>query len=1723
MSAPQASVPPLPGSEGRHFAQIKGAIPQSLISASPALRAAIRQAKPEIPAWYAAATPAQRAQLKSLLEASFKSRTAWEHVMGNVQEVNAFAQPLLEAALKAAGFALDVNQVHLRLYVPVEAALGLVTTGYRTKTLSLLQAALNNFEEPETRAGFFNSASGFITAPDADGRFERYATALTIDAFARLCRALDLGQQYQQHLTTYLLPVQTVSRNLLRERFITRQKDAFRAAAYLALLKGDIGSDDYSLLLRIADGERRIKLGDKQVWHRWPSIMDLQMHGCIMIDPCVEHRYGSWFIVYIPDHPEHPIKRYETFADYEEETTRALTAYKPQDHWDSRGVQVTEHQQFCSRFIGRKSLAYYYGRFTEKRADEPLKRVALGPDPEWRKYYSRKSLAELQAINAVIKSPRHISRTPQEQPNLNLNAFPIKGLWIDVDVWEELYADMRKRALDDALSMAVPTAQTDAASHDRRVAQLMNIGLFALNLVSMIIPPLGAVMAVVTAGQLMFEVLEGVIDLSQGDREAGWAHIGDVLDNLAQLAVGGAVLHFGVSPFIEGLKAVKLPSGEARLWKPDLAPYAQEIRLPPGAVPDQTGLHTLNGRQVLSLDGNRYAVTAQAEPGTFRVQHPSRPGAYEPQIVNNGSGAWTHEADEPLTWQGAPLMRRLGHVMDGLSDTQLEQVRKISDTDESVLRRLYVESEPTPAITLDTAVRLRAYERAESLSRQILAGSMSIDLGSYAASLMVEMPGWPSGRTIEVFEGQGASRTAALYGQPQAPGTELISISRIDLFGGKLPALVVERLSEAQLEELLGRNMPDGAGLRSQALQARLGGYAKQSLRRVFDSLYLGRSSPGSAELHLFARDFKSLPTVMVQELLDGATVKQRAALVTRGKIPLELAQQARRKLGELRLARAYEGLYLDALANADTEALVLNTLERLPGWRDNLRIEVHEGSVSGRLRASYGSPEATHLRLLVRVGDGQYQAFDTQGNELHGVDSLYDSLQHALPDAYRQSIGLPHVGQGAQLKVKLQDHALSSSALRKVLNMQSAQPFFKPLSRLSGGRRGYPLSGRGGGALERELQARIRYLYPDITDDEIGELRPFGNPLNDSWLRALESEFSNLTRTLRTWQLSAREGELTTGPAADRIYRARGRIVKAIDNAWRRIGPRDIDRNGQYRGQALKWEEVELRQQLRTLPRLPADFDHVSKLSLRSMALTSEDVDGFVSNFRGLRSLSVQACRLTRLPPALASMPHLTELYLGGNEIVMNSQSVMVLSNLKQLKELSLESNPLSLAPDVSRMPDLRQLWLAETGLEEWPASVFRLPRPRRFILDLRENALIRVPVFAPGSDNARIIARTTLSRELLSREDVNQFRLYIEAAGNDPDRQLPPKGRTDSKLWKTGLTEEEWESKQQLWQRLEDAFGSEAFFNEIRYLSKSADAVVEGKRYLPELTARVWRMLEAMGEDAELRDELFLMAVAPTACVDAGAQLFNAMGVKVMLRSAYASDSVDVVRARVFQLARGKWRLDELGRIAHERVAELVRQGVKYPEYDAQGMQVIHYDNLGNEVPDIDEVEIYLAYTARLSTRLDLPWQASTMLYHEEYVTPAMVEAAYVRVKALDQGEPLRTNLIEQPMWSTFLQRAHPAEYSKIASKFEALVDYETAQKQWAQDGGLSAATKQALNDTIARTADILGRPRSHSLPGTTMSQAEYDASLASIDSELKALNMALTDQAISAILGA
>ncbi len=118
-----------PGEQGKHYELIKQAIPSCLVISSPERRQALKQTPANIPSWYDTTSQAQKDQLNTLLESRCHALNELEKSLSKVQALEAFAQPLLEAALKAAGHALDVNQTWLRLYVPVEDAFGRKTGG----------------------------------------------------------------------------------------------------------------------------------------------------------------------------------------------------------------------------------------------------------------------------------------------------------------------------------------------------------------------------------------------------------------------------------------------------------------------------------------------------------------------------------------------------------------------------------------------------------------------------------------------------------------------------------------------------------------------------------------------------------------------------------------------------------------------------------------------------------------------------------------------------------------------------------------------------------------------------------------------------------------------------------------------------------------------------------------------------------------------------------------------------------------------------------------------------------------------------------------------------------------------------------------------------------------------------------------------------------------------------------------------------------------------------------------------------------------------------------------------------------------------------------------------------------------------------------------------------------------------------------------------------------
>ena len=1717
-NTPDSSLIIQPARPGRHDAFLKRSFPQWLVDTSVERKTELKNTQPHIPDWYATATDSQKTQLKSLLEIRFASQNRLDNHLRALQTAQAFAQPLLEAALNSAGFTLPVNEVYLRLATPTVDAFGVRSGAYSVRTLSLLQAALHNFEQPETQANYFAEESGFITPPDELGRYQPYSTSLKIETFTQLCRDLDIGAQYQEHLQTYLNPQDPVAHGVLEHRFVSQQKATLKLDAEIALLKGDIDSISHALIQRVINGERNIRVGEQQLWYWTPCVMGLLLHGCVVFALGVKYRYADEFIVWIPGDPQHPLKGYPTFADFRDELVRKLKARSR----PSRQSGLTPYQEFLSRFIKQTDRPYYYKRLTESVYD--------APDQPWGLRWFRsettqfwfRALTPLASLALVVppNPDTHKRRVQADHPSIHVNAITLgdEAYWAELDPWSTLFQEMRTQAFVNAQAMALPTAITDANNRSLRSSHYLNIGLFAVNLVAMVIPPLGEVMMVVMAGQLLYETIEGIHEWSDGDKEAAWAHIMDVLENMATLAIGAGVV-LVASPIIDGLKKITLRNGTQRLWNVDLRPYERLIEISPSTRVNDLGLHLIEGQKVLSHKGKTYVLENDPINEQYRAIHPSDSDAYRPEFKNSGYGVWVDEEDQPLTWRRPTLKNRLGPLVKGLRDRDIELMLKVCDVQEGDLRRMYAEGEPMPALLLENLRQFEAYTMARRAVTEVLAGRISEELCAYAAAFTVDMPGWPASKAVEVADSQEFHSNSISYGNAKATQGDVIKISRADVMAGELPGRVVDALSLQQLETLLGNRLPFDRADRLDMFKEQLSGHMEKNIQRLFNSLReepVAPASPAHHPVELIKQRFPKLPRAMARRLIAQAAPDEIKQFAT-GNVPVSLMASARTLQRNARLSSAYLGLYLDGLVTTDTEVLVLNMLKTLRGWKNNLRLEVRDGYFTGQLRASIGEQDDRYRKVLVRISDGKYQAMDVEGNQLHGIDDLYSSLQHALPDDYRKALGVPHVGQGLQLKRSLQLHALARDQLQKLLKLKTdSRPFFLPPQRLVDGRLGYVLSGSGvvveDDAQWVAMKVRLGRLFPTYTPDEINAFFKNKDASSTLRLRTLEDEFDAFTTALGNWNYLPIEGRAvsaTTTPQERRILGVRRQVRERLENAWRRSGQPHFDRTGQYLGQQLSFPLDDVGPVLQSLPALGVDLNHVSKLNLSGIGIT-DGIDTFLASFKHLRELHITGESLTHLLPAITDMPFLEVLNLKGNAIVLTPEAVAQLRTLSRMRKLNLEGCPLGLPPDISRMPYLSKLTLTQCKLDRWPTGLFAHPRAREFKLLLDENPLRHIPDVGPGSDKAATVARTSLTLSEVSAEVAERYNLYIESVGLEPLRPIPSKFVLDSHHWMSGLSPEQMVHNQALWSSVEAYEGSEPFFNVIRDQARHLD--LRSQAFKLDMSDKVWRMLQAIADSPVLRDTLFEMAAAPYFCVDAGVQLFNAMGVEVRVHEIFRGSRI-FVGAEMYELARGKARLDELGAIARARVRVLEAEGRLHPEYYANGKRVLHFDSSGSPVRDIDEVEIYLAYTTELAQRLHLPWQSPEMMFPESDVTPAMIERAFKRVYELEQGGGLLDHLLDQPIWTEYLRGAHAAQFKPIREKMIALTDLQVALRDWVEAPGLTEQQRAQLRTTIETAARMLGKSADEVALGRLMSNTVYDADMRALDAEERELMRALT----------
>jgi len=573
----------------------------------------------------------------------------------------------------------------------------------------------------------------------------------------------------------------------------------------------------------------------------------------------------------------------------------------------------------------------------------------------------------------------------------------------------------------------------------------------------------------------------------------------------------------------------------------------------------------------------------------------------------------------------------------------------------------------------------------------------------------------------------------------RATGIDESVLRRVLSHNERLPALLEDTMQRFRLDLEVARDLPG----------AELPVRRAEFLRRY--RMLAVTPSQGAAVLQ---RVYPQLPTAVTDELLRNSTTENLQTLIE-GKVPLRVGEEIRQYQEQIRLTRAYEGLYLESVSNADTDLMIFHTLPQLADWPSEMRFEFFEGKGKASLLASIGPAKASRRRIITRYPGGYTASAPFPSSAVLPVhESIYGALQEAL--------GIAEINNAAALRERVrQAPPIARGQLRKALGMQR-RAFVSPM-RLADGRFGYPLS---------PTPTPSPSPSPSPLVHDLGHLDAINRHLRQLEARGLQPAISN-------WVLSIlAEMPITHEEITNRI--AQLPVATAIElenslNEWR-TAPSEIA-NAQTRGysrdmieQALwrhwvgnaipdhdEWGQTLLlgRTFLAEFPRqLPASFtstvtglylhdvwlDHTLMRNLE-VAQVEPQLNNLLQHFPHLQSLTIERPYAWNSPPSgfqhsfrliNERLPNLRELRVVNQNLALSAEAIGQLANPVNLRYLDLSGNTLNAQLQGQfGTPHLQYLGLERMAMSEWPTWLHTAALNNIEWLSLRQNDLAHVPDF--------------------------------------------------------------------------------------------------------------------------------------------------------------------------------------------------------------------------------------------------------------------------------------------------------------------------------------------------------------------------------------------------------
>lgn len=1651
-----------------------------------------------IPAWYKKASAAARDRMRTAHARSRTSLNQLDQMFRELKGPAAYAEPLLVAAIeKKFGQRLDTKTVFYARKMeqkecepgprelPTTHASTLAPQFYFYRGISLLEAALNNFTSQEasepvcedchliTYYNFYLYPSAKIHSP---GSVKSLPLRIKAHEFAKLCRDLDLGHSYYEYVRTFInshIQITTTPGGIgkLYSTLITTHRNQLKLAAEIALMKGDVQADHHQLINDLLINQLERKWGGEDVKFSPLRLLNYVIENVLIIGPVVWRanvRNAELVplpcMVYIPGDPLHPLKVYDHVA--------AFT-----DHLTTRLCRV-EYRKFFSQFV---PLADQDAFFTQLKA-------LLDPAATY---------AHDQNFAPGQKSRIHRQGTC---------APPWRDVWVDC-------AMQRVRLImSNASNSVVSTRDVDDRVYNAWLWSFGSKALDILNLASFVVPFLGEVMLVVAAVQVVYEIGEGIDAWSRDDAQAVWAHFSAVGFNLVGLAVPNVLGAAKDTAFIKRLAHVEL-GGRPRLYDFDPSQYVHRIALADGQRPNVQGLYVHEAGLYLPLrGGGHYRVQARGTENEFRLLHPEGDSRYAPRLRHNGEGAWVHEFEQPLTWDRKTLLRRIGHTVDHLSDSQLEQARAISGVSDDELRRVFIEHRAPAPLFKDMLRRFECAGRHQAFIDRLMHPKPEVFGGVdwfIQVQLLVECGMWPESRVLVARDAEGNQLWCSAVSSDSTPA---VTLGHEALASGYLFSSFREQLTEPEIRHLLGEKKMTQEAVSSLFLRTRdvssdtsassgevvededadpLLHYLRTDYARVvryrdclLEAAYTSKGKlfnreissgdvSSDANVQLIQRDFPGLPKLAAEEIVNHANSQELASMQSNSRLPLRLAEEARVYVQKARVMRAHADLLFDNRLTLDAVRLALHKMASLPGLLEGASVELREGAYDGPLLGRVGDTGAPRQLRLIHTDLKEWKL--CSGPEKieywrSDKDAFFNALWMASSGQFTRWAEFNAAAQ--RLKGQIAQQPLSELASRHALGLQAIKPGFKSPMRLADGRVGYPLSPVVGAA-ERPSVCRMKAmsLYPSKSMEEVEtmlDLSGAGDSVLLAKLNLLEAEFAELDRALVSWQQESGSGYAS----------ARRRVSGTLKAAWRRGSAQAFAGDQTPIGHVLDLSDEVIGE----LPSITANMDHVGSLVLRRMALSDSSLP-FLNAFGGLRWLNMSDNNLTQLPEFANGGTGLTKLNLSRNDIQLTEPSRLRLEGMQSLKILNLGDNRrLAWQANLHRLRQLNQLYLPGTGTVSFPAGAEQLPQLAR--IDLHTNRITTLPEYAYQHLERINVHDNPLSAATLAR----MGEPFAPAQWGEHVTVDEARG-----LWLRALPTLDSVRRGEIWDALKASPESAAFFTVVADITRSAEYNSTVTR--PALAQRVWDMLEAASESQAIRESLFTAADDRVTCGDGSSVEF--MNLESELLGARALELAGAADAEGALISTGRklFRLALVDAIAQRDVAA---RGPGFTE----------------------QVEVILAYRIRLAVLLDLPVETRDMLFPlQADVSSADIDGAGVDVQREARNADKEADfLIGRMFWETHLRSRYPEELNTlmapdlgpIEAKSTALFDISDLQGE--QDAALDPITQarwQTKHDeAVDRLAGLLGMRRDQILVNGSMQSVFFERELNQLGAERRAL---------------